>query len=134
MVANILNILTKAISERRCIAIRYHDQRQVRVVEPHAIYSGDRGELILDGYQIRGYSSSGRPVPFWRPFRVKRITAISLLREGFSPRVSEGYSSSRLKYKNGLIAAVKVEEQPAFVYPIKAEEMGPFLPEGIRRH
>jgi len=134
MAANILNLLTKAISERRCIAIRYHDQRQVRIVEPHAVYTGERGELLLDAYQIRGYSSSGRPAPFWRPFRLKRITAISLLREGFSPRVSEGYSPSRLKYKNGLIAAAQVDDKPAFVYPDKVIEMGPFLPAGIRRN
>ncbi|UCH53356.1 MAG: WYL domain-containing protein [Pseudomonadota bacterium] len=132
MLANIMQVLSQAIRERHCIAIRYHDQRQVRVVEPHAVYSSDRGELVLDGYQTRGFSSSGRPTPFWRPFRLKRIAAITVLRENFEPRVAEGFSSSRLKYRNGCLAIVQ-DKRPAFQYPTQQTDMGPFLPDDRRR-
>ncbi len=132
MLPNILTLMTQAVREKRCVAIRYYDQRQIRVVEPHAIYTDERGELVMDAYQTRGYSSSGRPTPFWRPFRVKKITAVSLLKEYFEPRTSEGFSSERLKYRNGLVAIVQ-NARPAFAYPIQSAEMGPFLPEGIRR-
>ncbi len=133
MLANILQLLTKAIKKRHCIAIRYHGQRQVRVVEPHAIFTNEHGDLILDGYQTRGHSSSGRPTPFWRPFRVKKIKAISVLKESFKPRVAEGFSSDRLKYRNRLLAIVETKSEPALVYPPQTAEMGPFLPEGMRR-
>ena len=133
MLPNIMQVLSQAINDRRCVAIRYHDQRQVRVIEPHAIYMSDRGDLLLDAYQTRGHSSSGRPPPFWRPFRLKKITAVSVLKEAFRPRVSEGFSSERLKYKKGLVAVVQGDQTPAFHYPSKPEEMGPFLPEGVRR-
>lgn len=132
MLSNIMQLMSQAIRERRCVAIRYHDQRQVRVLEPHAIYTGDHGELILDAYQTRGYSSSGRPVPFWRPFRLKKIAAVSVLKEVFQPRVAEGFSTSRLKYKSGVVAIVE-NMTSAFSYTGQASEMGPFLPENFRR-
>ena len=83
MVPNILKVVTKAIKEKRCAAIRYYNQREIRIIEPHAIYTNERGELVADCYQTRGFSSSGRPPPFWRPFRLKKIAAISLLKESF---------------------------------------------------
>jgi predicted DNA-binding transcriptional regulator YafY len=132
MISNIMQIMSQAIRERRCVAIRYHDQRQVRVLEPHAIYTNEHGELVLDAYQTRGFSSSGRPVPFWRPFRLKKIAAVSVLKEVFQPRVAEGFSPSRLKYKSGVVAIVQ-DTAPAFNYPAQASEMGPFLPENFRR-
>ena len=132
MASNILQVLSQAIRDKRCIAIRYHDQRQIRVIEPHAIYSGERGELMLDAYQTRGYSSSGRPPPFWRPFRLKKITAVSVLKENFSPRVTEGFSPDRLKYKSGLVS-IGQDERPAFAYPNVTSDIGPPLPTGFRR-
>lgn len=132
MIPNIMQIMSQAIRERHCVAVRYHDQRQVRVLEPHVIYTNDRGELVLDAFQTRGYSASGRPVPFWRPFRLKRIAAVSVLKEVFQPRVAEGFSSQRLKYKSGVVAIVQ-DMSPVFAYPAQVSEMGPFLPEGFRR-
>ena len=132
MASNILQVLSQAIRDKRCIAIRYHDQRQIRVIEPHAIYSGERGELMVDAYQTRGYSSSGRPPPFWRPFRMKKITAVSVLKEAFVPRVTEGFSPDRLKYKNGLVSIVQ-EGQAAFTYPTQITDIGPPIPVSFRR-
>jgi len=106
MIPNILQLLTTAIREKRCVAIRYHDQRHVRVVEPHAIYTHESGELVLDAFQTRGYSSSGRPPPFWRPFRLKKISAISPLKENFETRLQEGFSSEKDRYQKGLVAMV----------------------------
>lgn len=133
MLPNILNQLSQAIRDRRCVAVRYHDQRQVRVIEPHAIYTDERGEMVLDAYQTRGHSSSGRPPPFWRPFRLKKIAALQILKEQFEPRTSEGFSAGRLKYKSGVVAIVQDQRQPAFTYPTQQSEMGPFLPENMRR-
>ena len=106
MIPNILQLLTTAIREKRCVAIRYHDQRHVRVIEPHVIYSHESGELLVEGYQTRGYSSSGRPPPFWRPFRLKKISAVSLLKENFETRLREGFAHGKEKYRNGLVAMI----------------------------
>jgi predicted DNA-binding transcriptional regulator YafY len=134
MLPNSIQLISQAIKDRRCIAIRYHDQRQIRVIEPHAIYTDDRGELVLDGYQTRGFSASGRPAPFWRPFRLKKIMAVSVLKEAFQPRLAEGFSANRLKYRSGLVAIVQ-DTPPAFdyVYPSQTTEIGPHLPDGLRR-
>ncbi len=131
--ANILQVLNRAIKERRCVALRYQDQRAVRVVEPHAIYSDEHSQLMLDAYQVRGYSSSGRPLPFWRPFRIKKITDVEVLKEVFQPRTAEGFSAARLKYKNGLVAIVETPP-PTFAYPAQAAmEVGPPPPPHLRR-
>ncbi|MBI3545520.1 MAG: WYL domain-containing protein [Gammaproteobacteria bacterium] len=129
MLPNAIQLISQAIKDKRCIAIRYHDQRQIRVVEPHAIYTDERGELVMDCYQTRGYSASGRPPPFWRPFRMKKITAVSVLKETFQPRITEGFSANRLKYRSGLVAIVQ-DSQPVFgyVYPSHTTEVGPHLP------
>lgn len=133
MSANILQVLVQAIKERRCVALRYHDQRGLRVVEPHAVYTGERSVLMLDGYQIRGYSSSGRPMPFWRPFRLKEISSIEVLKETFTPRTAEGFSAARLKYKSGLVAIVQAPVD-RFAYPPAAlAEVGPPRPDHLRR-
>lgn len=142
MIPNILQLLTQAIHEKRCVAIRYHDQRHVRVVEPHAIYSQEGGELVMDAFQTRGYSSSGRPPPFWRPFRLKKIGAISVLKENFETRAQEGFSPDKDKYRNGLVAIVdgkgdalppravqqaSTRRQKLYTQP-QPEDVGPHLP------
>ncbi len=106
MIPNILQLLAKAVREKRCLAIRYHDQTEVRVIEPHAIYTADNAEIMVDAFQTRGYTASGRPPPFWRPFRVKEISAASLMNEVFSVRQIEGFNANRPRYHKGLIAIV----------------------------
>ncbi|MHB8742362.1 MAG: WYL domain-containing protein [Sulfuricaulis sp.] len=134
MLPNTIQLISQAIKDKHCIAIRYHDQRQIRVVEPHAVYTDERGELAMDAYQTRGHSASGRPPPFWRPFRLNKITAVSVLKETFQPRLAEGFSANRLKYRSGLVAIVQ-DSQPSFgyVYPAQTTEIGPHLPDAQQR-
>lgn len=138
MAQNILQLLTQAINERRCVAIRYRDQHQIRVIEPHVIYTDENGEIVVESFQTRGYSAAGRPTPFWRPFRLKKITAMSMLKETFAPRTAEGFSPNKLKYKHS-IAMVEDRATP-YIFPfqqteanVQAQEMGPFLPKNPYR-
>lgn len=147
MIPNILQLMISAIRDKHCVAIRYHDQRHVRVIEPHVIYTHESGELIVDAYQTRGYSSSGRPPPYWRPFRLKKINAISLLKESYETRLNEGFSRDKDKYRRGLVAMIddrrvatgiptevmlaqrKQPARPRVSYGhTEAEEVGPQLP------
>jgi len=154
MSQNILQLLVNAVKQKRCVAVRYRDQNQVRVLEPHAIYTDDSGEIVVDAFQTRGYSAAGRPVPFWRPFRVKKIGALSILNEGFSPRYDEGFSPSKLKYKHGFVAMVEdggetaakplsviaavastgaaPKAAPVYAF-MSAQDMGPVLPKNPHR-
>jgi hypothetical protein len=128
MTQNILKLIVKATNDGKCIAIRYRGQKEIRVLEPHAVYTDERGEIIVDGFQTRGFSASGRPTPFWRPLRVKKISAISVLNEKFISRTAEGFSSSKLRYKKGLMAIID-EARPSHLYSAEAlQRMGPFLP------
>ena len=117
MIPNILQLLTSAIRDKHCVAIRYHDQRQVRVLEPHVVYALENGELVVEAYQTRGYSASGRPPPFWRPFRLKKINAVSLLKESFETRTREGFARDKDRYRNGLVAMVDDRRRAATLPP-----------------
>jgi len=128
MTQNILKLIVKATKDNKCIAVRYRGQKEIRVLEPHAVYTSERGDITVDGFQVRGYSASGRPPPFWRPLRIKKISAISVLNETFTPRTAEGFSPGKLRYKNGLLAIVD-EVKPTHLYsPEALKNMGPFLP------
>ena len=129
MLPNILRVLSEAIRECRLVAIRYHGQREIRVIEPHAIYANERGELVVDGYQVKGYSATGRQGPYWRPFRLKKIAAITKLKETFEVRVADGFSANKPRYRKGLVAIVE-SNKPMHTYPIEVlqREMGPQLP------
>src|SRR3990167_2119500 len=63
MLPNTIQLISQAIKEKRCIAIRYHDQRQIRVVEPHAVYTDERGDLSVDAYQTRAQPAFGYVYP-----------------------------------------------------------------------
>lgn len=124
-----IRILTAAIKQKLRVSIHYRGQARARVIEPHAIYTDEHGELVADCYQIRGYSSAGRPAPFWRPFRLKKISGAELLDEPFTPRTGDGFNPEKQKYRFGLVAMVG-EKNASFVFPeVSYEPMGPFLPE-----
>ncbi|MHB1951629.1 MAG: WYL domain-containing protein [Acidiferrobacteraceae bacterium] len=129
-----LRILTEAIKRKLRVSIRYRGQARSRVIEPHAIYTDEHGELVADCYQVRGYSSAGRPAPFWRPFRLKKISGAELTTEPFVPRTGDGFNPEKQKYRFGLVAMIG-EKDASFVFPeVSQEPMGPFLPaKGSRR-
>lgn len=127
-----LHVLMAGVKQRRRVAIRYRDQERSRVVEPHVIYTDENREVVADCYQVRGYSAGGRPTPFWRPFRIKKIVEAALLNEPFAPRFHEGFNPEKVKYRAGMVAMVG-ETNTAFVFNEAPEPMGPFLPKRSRR-
>lgn len=134
MAPNLLKLLKKAINERRRLAVRYGEQPGIRVVEPHAAYAGEDGELIVDCYQTRGYSASGKKPPFWKRLRLEKITAVSILKDTFQPRGAKGFSVEKPRYKKGLVAIVD-DSKPSYMYsPDALREMGPFLPDDMRKY
>jgi hypothetical protein len=129
MAGDVLSVFKEAVQSRCCCALRYRDQAQVRVVEPHAVYEDASGEIIVDCYQVSGHSESGRTPPFWRPFRIRKISAAALLKRTFAPRHSEGFSATRSRYRNGLICAVSDPSAPVLRPPISpSAPVGPFRP------
>lgn len=132
--ALVMPTLVQAIKGRQRVMLRYRDQEQEREIEPHAIYTDERDELVLDAFQVGGFSESARPLPYWRPLRVKKIRTLRITKQGFAPRVQDGFSSSRLKYKHGLLAIVETP-RAAFEHVLSArnEETGPPRPPILRR-
>ncbi len=134
MSQNILQLLIGAVKAKHRVAIRYYDQPEIRVIEPHAIYTSEGGETIVDAYQIRGYSSSGRLPPFWRPFRLRKIGSVTILREPFTTRLAEGFMPHKPAYRRNLLMMVDHGGQaPHFPPAMRLDEVGPPRPSASLR-
>jgi hypothetical protein len=104
--SDVLNLLLQAIKTRRCAIIRYAGQQQIRVVEPHAIYTDDAGTIVVECLQTRGHSSPDAIFPFWQMFQLKNISSVLLLNVNFDVRIHDGYKPVSGKYQQGLLAQV----------------------------
>lgn len=99
------DVIRKAISEKRAIALSYDDDdRSARTVHPHVLYRTTTGKICLDGYQTDGPSSSGQPLPDWRIFNTARILSVDMLDRGFD--LAPGLNLSSSRYSNGILAHV----------------------------
>ncbi len=116
MIPNILEILSAAIINKRCVAVRYKGQTQTRFIEPHILYRTKSGRYVVESYQIRGHSAGGRLPPFWRPFQLKKITTVQVLEELFNPRVVEGFQTIRKMVTSEIIGVVEMAENEYFYF------------------
>ena len=78
--------LVAAIEGRRAVVLAYAKDggRGTRVCQPHILYEGSTGRLLLDAVQVAGWSSSGR-LPAWRIFEVDAIEHVEVLPRRFRP-------------------------------------------------
>ncbi|MHB8453735.1 MAG: hypothetical protein ACYDDO_03350 [Acidiferrobacterales bacterium] len=104
MAPDILKRLRQATKERRCAIMRYDGQQQIRVVEPHVIYTDQSGSVLVVCFQTRGHSDPGVSQPCWQTFHLRKIESVFLLDLNFKVRISEGFTPDRPEYRNGLIA------------------------------
>lgn len=94
------SVLVAAIEGRRLVSFWYDPG--VRVVEPHALGYGSRGQLLLRAFQIEGASATRRYFN-WKLFRLDRMRDASLPGGAFSAARPE-YKRDDLVMKRGIIA------------------------------
>lgn len=92
---NIKNILTESIKNKNKIIITYKQEPKDRTVYPHVLYTNPKGHLILDAYQVDGYSSSKSIFPQWKMFLVQDIAKIEVLVDTFDTVKSYNPDSPR---------------------------------------
>lgn len=109
--SNALKVLCQAVKDRRCTVIRDKKHHLIRVIEPHAIYTNPRGEVVMDCYQTRGHTESGNPPPLWQNIKLGHIRSAFLLGEHFTPRVDEGFDPEKKQYTRGRVAVVDIPPQ-----------------------
>ena len=110
MVINIIDTVSAAIVNRRRLRISYKGQSGTRLVEPHMLYRTPSNRYILESYQVGGYSSGGRVPPFWRPFRLRKVSSVQVVDELFDPRIVEGYQTIRKLVNGQILSAVELED------------------------
>ena len=107
MIPNLYKTIASAIRNKRRIVIRYSGRSLSRVVEPHALFKSEDGDVTLLGYQVRGYHSSKRNDSFWRPFQLRKIDNIHVSQELFEARLSQGYATVARTLKGEILSALE---------------------------
>lgn len=115
MTTHTSKIILFSIRNRRRILLRYGGRSKSRIVEPHMLYETKQGQLILLGYQVRGYHSSRRNSSYWRPFQLSKIEAIHLTEETFQSRSEYGYTTITRNLNGNVILAVE-RDQSRYCY------------------
>jgi hypothetical protein len=97
--------LVAAIEGRRAVVLTYAKDggRGARVCEPHILYEGSTGRLLLDAVQVAGWTTSGR-LPAWRMFEVDAIEEVEVLPRRF--RVAEDFNPDNRERFVRVVASV----------------------------
>jgi hypothetical protein len=95
----IQNQIAEAIKLKCKIELNYKGTGP-RIVCPHAMYVSSRGKIRVDSFQVSGYSSHYKRLPYWRPFDISKIAGIKVLNENFIP--APGYDPLSNKYSKAL--------------------------------
>lgn len=128
MIPNVQNMVVAAVRSRRRLKVHYDGHVAFRVLEPHIVYTSKEKILTLLAYQIRGYHSSKRQGPFWRPFQLRKIEHMSVMDELFEPRIEAGYFKIAVMVKGQVL--LKVREAGEYAY-LNSAIYGPPLPKRV---
>ncbi|HET7443253.1 MAG TPA: hypothetical protein VFJ57_01200 [Solirubrobacterales bacterium] len=93
-----------AIATRAPVVLTYAGSGD-RTVHPHVLYVTSTGKVCAHSYQVDGYTSSGGPLPEWRPFDLAKIDRAELLDGRFD--VAPGLNLSSEMYANGILAHIE---------------------------
>lgn len=103
---NTLRILTQAIQEKRCVAIRCDGKNRLVTIEPHVIYTDAHNNIVVDCFQKSNADKNDEREGFWNAINWRKINAVFWLNTFFTPRINQGFIEADDKYQTGLVAMV----------------------------
>ena len=71
-----------------------------RLLCPHALFTSTQENILVDAYQLGGYSNHSEDVPGWRQFNIHDISSMAILNESFD--IAPGYNPTSDRYNNAL--------------------------------
>lgn len=86
------DLICEAIRQRKIISFYYEGGK--RIVEPYTFGYDRKDKPKLRAYQIKGYSSSGKPEG-WKLFEVDKVSDIHILNETFTVRPEYNWSGDK---------------------------------------
>jgi predicted DNA-binding transcriptional regulator YafY len=94
---NTLELLENAINEQKTISFDYKWE-WVRIWNPHTIFAhSSTWNVLIDIFQIDGYSTDNETIPWWKQFSLTKITNINISDSTFI--IAEWYVSNSPKYE-----------------------------------
>ncbi len=93
------NKIIDAIKSKHKVELNYKGEGY-RIVCPHVIYISTTGKVLVDSYQLSGYSNHSEKIPDWRPFDIEKITTLKILDDTFD--VAPGYNPFSDRYSNAI--------------------------------
>ncbi len=114
MIHNAPRLVAIAIRYRRRLIMRYANQPQARVIEPHILYRAPDGMLGMIAYQLKGNqdeTADARRGTFWRPFLLEKIEGIYVAEDTFMPRDRQGYATVKALLRGEVLAQVQARNR-----------------------
>jgi hypothetical protein len=105
-----VDCLVRAILDRRIITLQLRDidgslEPFRRTGEPYAIYQSSTGKILLDWYQLAGWSESKPGRPGWRQLDLERIAIVRVgAKLSFAPR--SDYKPDSPRYAQAIVRLV----------------------------
>jgi hypothetical protein len=102
-----VDVLVRAILNRRVVTLQLRDtdgslEPFQRTGEPYVIYQSSTGKILLDWYQLAGWSESQPGRPGWRQLDLERVVTVRVgAKLSFAPR-SE-YKSDSPRYAQAIV-------------------------------
>ena len=100
-----LNVLKEAVEGKKKLRIVYQDDTGDRLLYPHALYEFSPKHILMDAYQIEGFTKTSTKFPKWKTFVVKNIKNVKVIDESF--RTIRSFEPDSDRYVNSIVLAKK---------------------------
>ncbi len=87
----ILDEACSAIRSKSVIRVMYEGES--RIVQPHIIWIGNKGDTVVECWQTAGFSSRGK-LPCWARYNIEKIAHIEVTADHF-PGAQNGFNADR---------------------------------------
>ena len=117
--SNILAVFTKAVGDKRRVAVRQTGYPLIRVIEPYVIYVHRDGNILIDGYLRKTKAGDDEGKRKWITLSLNEIIASYLLNDNFVLDVSNEFKPKSDVYRSGLVAMVALRSDSPTISQVR---------------
>lgn len=108
--SNILAVMSKAVGEKKKVAIRKKGHTTIRVLEPYVIYMNREGSILVDCYMRDPKGDDDVNQQVWTTVVLSTINAAYMLNDCFRVQSSSDFKPKSDQYRVGLMAMIDLAE------------------------
>ncbi|GMQ92450.1 MAG: hypothetical protein BMS9Abin11_1781 [Gammaproteobacteria bacterium] len=117
--SNILAVLSKAVVDKKKVAIREKDHSTIRVLEPYVVYMNREGSILADCYIHGSKGDDEVNQKVWTTVALSTINAAYMLNDHFRVQSSSDFNPKRDRYRVGLMAMIELVEAEGTISQVR---------------